>query len=231
MRNLGFHQAIFYWTLVVRHLSRYFEKNTYLKPKPTPLEGALDTASYKQTGLSKEQADQIREIFELFDTDGGGCIDQQELQFAMTALGFQTKDSEHQQKGKHKEALEVMDALIDDGEVTLEEFSALMTGEISGQDPYEEARIAFAVLSRSNEDRTCDGLITLKKLEAVCSEFSVRSFSCLPISSLLVTLILPPCEFHFFNTKWSALAPEQHTRHIHSLMTAPDFVYVCHFFL
>ena len=91
----------------------------------------------------------------------------------MTALGFQTKDSEHQRKGKHKEALEVMDTLVGDGKVTLEEFSALMTGEISSQDPYEEARIAFSVLSRPDGDRTCDGLITLKKLEAVCSEYAV----------------------------------------------------------
>ena len=36
------------------------------------------------------------------------------------------------------------------GQVTLEEFSAIMTGEISGQDPYEEARTAFTVLSRCN---------------------------------------------------------------------------------
>ena len=138
-----------------------------------PLEGALDTDSYKQTTLSAAQADQIREIIELFDTDGGGFIDQQELQFAMTALGFQTKDSGNQRKGKHKEALEVMNTLIEDGKVTLEEFSALMTGEISSQDPYEEAQTAFAVLSRPDGDLMCDGLITLKKLEAVCSEFAV----------------------------------------------------------
>ncbi len=32
---------------------------------------------------------QIREIFDLFDTDGGGTIDRGELDFAMSALGFQ----------------------------------------------------------------------------------------------------------------------------------------------
>jgi Ca2+-binding EF-hand superfamily protein len=137
------------------------------------LEGALETANYRQTEISKAQADQIREIFQLFDTDGGGCIDQQELQFAMTALGFQTKDSGIQRKRKHTEAVEVMDTLICDGKVTLEEFSALMTGEMSSQDPYEEARTAFSVLSRPDGDRTSDGLITLKKLEAVCAEFAV----------------------------------------------------------
>jgi Ca2+-binding EF-hand superfamily protein len=155
----------------VRHLSRCFEKRPDLRPAPTPLADALSTANYKQTALSDAQAAQIREIFELFDTDGGGCIDQQELRFAMTALGFQTK--ENTEKRKHKEALDVMDNMMGDGKVTLEEFSALMTGEMGGQDPYEESRIAFAMLSRPDEDRTCDNLITLRKLEAVCEEFAV----------------------------------------------------------
>jgi Ca2+-binding EF-hand superfamily protein len=39
--------------------------------------------------LSEAQAAQIKEIFYLFDTDGGGTIDTQELGFAMVALGFQ----------------------------------------------------------------------------------------------------------------------------------------------
>jgi hypothetical protein len=123
-------QAIFYWTLVVRHLTRCFEKRPELRPVPTPIGDALATANYKQTTLSDAQAAQIREIFELFDTDGGGCIDQQELKFAMTALGFQTK--ENSQKSKHKEALEVMDTVMGDGKVTLEEFTEMMTGEMGG---------------------------------------------------------------------------------------------------
>ncbi len=159
----------------MRHISRCFDKNPDLRPTPTPLGQALDTASYKRTALSPAQAAQIREIFELFDTDGGGCIDQRELQFAMTALGFQTK--ENQRTTKHKEALEVMDTLIGDGKVTLEEFSALMTGEISGQDPYEEARTVFTVLSRANAERAHDGLITLEKLEVACQEYEVLAQS------------------------------------------------------
>ncbi len=155
----------------MRQVSWCFDKDPSLRPAPTPLGQALDTSSYQRTALSKEQADQIREIFELFDTDGGGCIDQRELQFAMTALGFQTK--ENQRSSKHREALEVMDTLVGDGKVTLEEFSALMTGEIGGQDPYEEARTVFTVLSRPDEEKAHDGLITLGKLEAVCQEFEV----------------------------------------------------------
>ena len=167
-------QAIFFWTLLVRQISCCFENKPSLQPPATPLGQAIDVTNYKTTTLSSTQAAQIKEIFELFDTDGGGCIDQKELQFAMTALGFQTK--EHHQKDKHTEALEVMNTLMGDGKVTLEEFTALMTGELSGQDPYEAARSAFALLSRPDTDSQCNGPITLRKLEAVCQELKVLFF-------------------------------------------------------
>ena len=155
----------------MRHITCCFEKRPDLRPPATPLGQSIDTANYKKTALSTAQAIQIREIFELFDTDGGGCIDQKELKFAMTALGFQTE--EHKRHDKHQEALEVMSTLVEDGKVTLEEFQALMTGELSGHDPYEEARSAFALLSRPDADSQYDGLITLSKLEAVCQELQV----------------------------------------------------------
>ncbi len=155
----------------MRHITCCFERRPELRTPATPLGLSIDTTSYKKTALSSAQANQIREIFELFDTDGGGCIDQKELKFAMTALGFQTQ--EHQRHAKHQEAVDVMNTLIDDGKVTLEEFQALMTGELSGQDPYEEARSAFALLSRPDADSRYDGLITLNKLESVCRDLQV----------------------------------------------------------
>jgi Ca2+-binding EF-hand superfamily protein len=167
----SFIQAIFFWTLIVRHISCCFEKHPAMRPPATPLGQAIDTTNYKKTALSSAQATQIREIFELFDTDGGGCIDQKELQFAMTALGFQTQ--QNQRQDKHQEAVEVMNSLVGDGKVTLEEFTALMTGELNGQDPYDEARSAFALLSRPDADSQHDGLITLNKLNAVCEELQV----------------------------------------------------------
>jgi centrin-1 len=42
-----------------------------------------------QITLSEAQEAQIREVFYLFDTDGGGTIDVKELNSAMMALGFQ----------------------------------------------------------------------------------------------------------------------------------------------
>ncbi len=165
-------QVIFYWTLVVRQLIFAFDKNSnQLLPVATPLGDELQLANFKRTALSESQAAQIREIFDLFDTDDTGSIEPEELQFAMSALGFQTQENFRDKT--HKEEQDVVDTLISDGKVTLDEFSALMTGELGKQNPFEEARMAFTVLSRSDGNVRNNGLITLGKLEAVCKEYKV----------------------------------------------------------
>ena len=47
----------------------------------------------KKQGLSEEQIEEIREAFNLFDTDHSGSIDYRELKAAMRALGFEVKIS------------------------------------------------------------------------------------------------------------------------------------------
>ncbi len=162
----------------MRHICRCFEKNPHLRPTPTPLDVASDLANYKGTALSEAQAAQIKEIFQLFDTDGTGCIEHQEIKFALSALGFQTNEAKrkHTVTRKHPDELATFDAIFGDGKVTLDEFSALMTGEVGGHKPYEEARAVFALLSKSDGDGAKDGLITLDKLEAVCMEYEVLPF-------------------------------------------------------
>ena len=48
--------------------------------------------SKKKAGLSEEQIEEIREAFNLFDTDHSGSIDYRELKAAMRALGFEVKN-------------------------------------------------------------------------------------------------------------------------------------------
>ena len=48
----------------------------------------------KKQGLSEEQIEEIREAFNLFDTDHSGSIDYRELKAAMRALGFEVKKEE-----------------------------------------------------------------------------------------------------------------------------------------
>jgi Ca2+-binding EF-hand superfamily protein len=45
-----------------------------------------------KVGLSGEEVDEIRQAFELFDTNGTGRIDPKELKAAMQSLGFDTKN-------------------------------------------------------------------------------------------------------------------------------------------
>ncbi len=115
--------------------------------------------------LSVTQQKQISEIFNLFDTDGGGTIDRKELEFALGALGFHSK--------KDKEVNQAVSAIVSDGTVTLDEFSQLMMGEVNGRDPVEETRQIFYILSKSDGENRNDGYITCNKLRSVCQEFQV----------------------------------------------------------
>ena len=49
-------------------------------------------AKNTKVGLNAEEVDEIRQAFELFDTNGTGRIDPKELKAAMQSLGFDTKN-------------------------------------------------------------------------------------------------------------------------------------------
>ena len=73
--------------------------------------------------MDDEQKEEIREAFNLFDTDGSGTIDARELKAAMRALGFQVKKAE----------IRKMIAEIDkdeSGAIDLDEFTEMMTGKM-----------------------------------------------------------------------------------------------------
>ena len=77
----------------------------------------------KKPGLSEEQIEEIREAFNLFDTDHSGSIDYRELKAAMRALGFEVK----------KEELKKMITDIDadgSGQIEFPEFLEMMTGKV-----------------------------------------------------------------------------------------------------
>lgn len=50
--------------------------------------------THSRPELSEEQKQEIKEAFELFDTDKDGCVDYHELKVAMRALGFDMKKAE-----------------------------------------------------------------------------------------------------------------------------------------
>ena len=46
----------------------------------------------ERPGLTEDEIEEIREAFNLFDTDGSGTIDPRELKAAMQSLGFESKN-------------------------------------------------------------------------------------------------------------------------------------------
>ena len=51
-------------------------------------------AAHPRPELTDEQKQEVKEAFELFDTDKDGCVDYHELKVAMRALGFDLKKAE-----------------------------------------------------------------------------------------------------------------------------------------
>ena len=84
-------------------------------------------AKKKDDGLTREQEHEIREAFDLFDTDGSGTINMQELKVAMRSLGFEPKE------GEVEKMVEEVDK---DGSGTIEygEFLEMMTSKFSSKD-------------------------------------------------------------------------------------------------
>ena len=74
-------------------------------------------------GLTSAEIEEIREAFNLFDTDGSGTIDPKELKDAMKTLGFETKN----------QSIYQMISDIDkdgSGSIDFEEFLDMMTAKI-----------------------------------------------------------------------------------------------------
>merc|ERR1719245_275763 len=114
--------------------------------------------SKNKVELTEEQKQEIREAFDLFDTDGSGSIDAKELKVAMRALGFEPK----------KEEIKKMISDIDkdgSGSIDFSEFLEMMTTKMSEKDSREEILKAFRLF---DDDET--GFITLKNLRRVSKE-------------------------------------------------------------
>jgi Ca2+-binding EF-hand superfamily protein len=54
--------------------------------------GGGGRSTFERPGLTEDEVEEIREAFNLFDTEGNGSIDIRELKTAMSSLGFETKN-------------------------------------------------------------------------------------------------------------------------------------------
>ncbi|VVB05173.1 unnamed protein product, partial [Arabis nemorensis] len=90
-------------------------------------------------GLTQQKRQEIKEAFELFDTDGSGTIDAKELNVAMRALGFEMTE----------EQINKMIADVDkdgSGAIDFDEFVHMMTAKIGERDTKEELTKAFKII-------------------------------------------------------------------------------------
>lgn len=108
--------------------------------------------------LTEAQKLDIKEAFDLFDTEGVGKIDTKELKVAMRALGFEPK----------KEEIKKMIADIDPegtGKLSYDDFLCLMSAKMAEKDSKEEILKAFRLF---DDDET--GRISFKNLKRVAKE-------------------------------------------------------------
>ncbi|ONH96511.1 hypothetical protein PRUPE_7G133900 [Prunus persica] len=94
-------------------------------------------------GLPTQKKQEIKEAFELFDTDGSGTIDAKELNVAMRALGFEMTE----------EQITQMIADVDkdgSGAIDFDEFVHMMTAKIGERDTKEELMKAFHLIDQDN---------------------------------------------------------------------------------
>ena len=123
--------------------------------KPAARKKPVATKKGAPPDLTEDQKQEIREAFDLFDTDGSGTIDAKELKVAMRALGFEPS----------KEEIRKLISEIDkDGnsQVDFSEFLVMMTSKMGERDSREEMVKAFRLF---DDDET--GKISFRNLKRV----------------------------------------------------------------
>lgn len=130
--------------------------------KPATTANNVGLAGRKKSGpkfeLGEDQKKDIKEAFDLFDTEGNGFIETKELKVAIRALGFEPK----------KEEIKKMIAEIDKestGKLSYEDFLQLMTIKMAEKDTKEEILKAFRLF-----DDDDSGKISFKNLKRVAKE-------------------------------------------------------------
>jgi centrin-3 len=122
---------------------------------------AAPAARRKKFELSEEQRQEIREAFELFDSDKNGLIDPHEMKVSMRALGFDAKK---------EEVLRMMEDYAQRDQsgqlyINLQDFTEVMCEKFALRDPRQEMIKAFQLFDTNNTGR-----IDLRALRRVARE-------------------------------------------------------------
>lgn len=142
-------------------LFRYFADMTQRqKTKTVTMVGkqSFNPKAYEKPGLTEDEILEIKEAFDLFDTDGGGSIDPKELKAAMVSLGFEAKNQTIYQM--------ISDLDADgSGAIDFKEFLDMMTARMSDKDTREDIEKVFRLF-----DDEKSGSVSIKNLRRVAQE-------------------------------------------------------------
>lgn len=109
--------------------------------------------------LTDEQRQEIKEAFDLFDTEKSGAIDYHELKVTLRALGFEAKKSEVLRLMKEYDPEE-------SGKVEFSDFMDLMTRKYAERDPTDEIFRAFRLFVGEDPSKK----INLRCLRKIANE-------------------------------------------------------------
>mmetsp|Transcript_119537 Transcript_119537/g.338310 ORF Transcript_119537/g.338310 Transcript_119537/m.338310 type:complete len:196 (-) Transcript_119537:270-857(-) len=112
--------------------------------------------------VSKEQRQEIKEAFDIFDSEKQGRMDYHELKVAVRAMGFEIKK---------QEALELMSRYDreDSGYIGFDAFEEIMLQRYAAQDPMDEIRKAFELF---DEDKR--GKISFRNLKRIARDLGEK---------------------------------------------------------
>ena len=117
--------------------------------------------NYEKNGLTEDEVLEIKEAFDLFDTDHSGTIDTEELKQALSNLGIDAKN----------QTLQNMMNDIDknqSGTIDFDEFIQMMTAKMSDKDTREDLEKVFELfIGDDNTDK-----IDIRHLKRVCKELN-----------------------------------------------------------
>lgn len=123
-----------------------------------PAPKGFNAKQYERPGLTEDEIEEIKEAFDLFDTDGSGTIDPRELKAAMQSLGFEAKNATIYQM--------VSDLDKDgSGAIDFDEFLDMMTARMSDKDTKDDISKVFRLF---DDDKT--GYVSIKNLRRVAKE-------------------------------------------------------------
>jgi len=120
--------------------------------------GARGQNTKQRQGLDDEQIEELREAFNLFDTEHSGTIDARELKAALRALGFEVKKED------------VRRMLSDVGKdpsqpIDFNDFQEMMRGRMPDKNSREEINKVFALFDEEEK-----GKISLRNLKRIAQE-------------------------------------------------------------